>query len=185
MFIEPCLPDRHQLSTDKAMRPLPLVLLLAATMTAGSCYAVDMGLRPDQFGDAVTNASKRQGTNIDWGTPVCGEPKYLTGVCVWSMTERFDLTATAFTKRPDRAIWAVSRWHHKDNKLAAEARAFEKMCAALFGAAKPQWTTQKVASFTKRVVGNMKNDTEIREEGLLFMFNTWPDLFSCEVEDED
>ena len=76
------------------MRPLPLVLLLAATMTAGSCYAVDMGLRPDQFGDAVTNASKRQGTNIDWGTPVCGEPKYLTGVCVWSMTERTVSTRT-------------------------------------------------------------------------------------------
>jgi hypothetical protein len=51
MFIEPCLPDRHRLSTDKAMKPLPLVILLAATMAAGSCYAVDMGLRPDQFGD--------------------------------------------------------------------------------------------------------------------------------------
>jgi hypothetical protein len=37
----------------------------------------------------------------------------------------------------------------------------------------------------RRVVGNMKKDTEIREEGLVFMFNTWPDLFSCEVEDED
>lgn len=166
------------------MRRLPLVLLLAATI-GGPSYAVDMGLRPDQFGDAVTKASMRQGTNIDWGTPVCGEPKYLNGVCVWSMTDRFSLTATAFHKRPDRAIWVVSRWHHKNDKPAAEGRAFERMCAALFGAAKPQWTNQKVVSFTKRVVGSMKKDTEIREEGLLFMFNTWPDIFSCEVEDED
>jgi hypothetical protein len=171
---------------DTVMRPLPRLLLLAATMAAGPCYAVDMGLRSDQFGDAVTMASMRQGTDIDWGTPVCGEPKYLSGVCVWSMTNRFDLTSYARNKkRPKRVIWAVLRWYHKNDKPVAEARTFEKMCAALIGAAKPQWTNQKVASFTKRVVSNMKKDTEIREEGLLFMFNTWPDLFTCEAEDED
>ena len=167
------------------MKSSARVFLLATMMTTGPCYAVDMGLRPDQFGDASTRASERQGGHIDWGKSECGEPKYLNGVCVWSLSKDFDLTAHALNKnQPDKARWAVMRWTHQGNTPVFETQIFDKLCRSVIGAAKPQWSTQKIASLTKKILGNMKKDTETRTEGLLFMFNVWPNSFTCEVQDE-
>ena len=160
------------------------ILAIAALVLGPSTFparAQNLGVPGRDVGTLFTAASTRIGDHVDWGRPDCGEPKYLSGTCVWTLGPDFSLTANALD-RGSTAGLVVSRWQRFDLNDRTNRKVFDQTCRALVAALRPDWPAGKVAKFTSALIGPARKDHEVKAEGIAFAFYTWPETLTCEAQ---
>lgn len=155
--------------------------LLVANVATPASMAQSLGIKAADVGPRVTGASARIGERVDWGAGTCGEPKYLSGTCVWELGPQLSLTANTISSQ-SASTMIVSRWSHFDLRDATTRKVFDQTCRALVAALRPDWPAAKVAKFTSALIGPAKKDHEVKAEGIAFAFYTWPETLTCEAQ---
>ena len=158
-----------------------LVLLAGLALAPQAVTAQTLSLPLPEVGPRLTAASSRIGDHVEWGAATCGGPKYLSGVCVWELGDRFSLTANALAA-PSTATMIVVRWSRFDVADPVMRKVFGQACRALVASLRPDWAPAKVARFTSALIGAARKDHEVKAEGILFAFYTWPETLTCEAQ---